>query len=460
MKKNYRNQNCLSNHSLRKPQRIFIECTTTLFSGHQTGIPRVVKNLIIRCNELSRIFNIPIFPLVFFFGKSWTFSNTERTLQKIKVFFKLKDKIEKLMAYWFVHLRKSKMLEKAIPPRNKNYFKIFYPIFHFIWYCARICVLFPFFQFKSITLLKEDLIIVADIFWVEHVLSQLENISKKGVTIVSIIYDLFLLKENNPYYEHLKEKFYTSFNRLCFIANGMIGVSNNTLMQINHFLEKEGSFNKDLILDYFYPGSDFKKIDPKREKKGSIERWPNKLWEGKEVYLMVGTLEPRKNYGFVLDVFEQMWKKGIDLNLLIIGRIGWKCEEMLERLKKSPYRERNLFIYHDADDEELLYCYQKATALILASYAEGFGLPMIEAMRFGLPVVASDIEVFREIGGDYPIYFSLDSKESLIDAIQRVPKNKKSPKEWISWDESAKNLITKALLIYAKQKDKKGITDL
>lgn len=446
----------LSNDSVKKPQRVFIECTTTLLYGHQTGIPRVVKNLILRCDKLSRDFHIHFSPLVFFLGRSWTFSNAELTLPKIQRLFKLKDRIERLLIYGLFHLNPFRVSIKGLlPEKEHNYLKIFYQLFNFIWYFFKIAVLFPFFRFRAVALSEKDLVVVADIFWVEQVLNQLEDISKKGVTIVPIIYDLFLLKETNSYYKNLKEKFHSSFCRLLSIADGFIGISNNTLMEIVNFLEKEEFPKKDFALDYFYPGSDFKNIDSDSGEKRDIRQWPKELWEGRDVYLMVGTLEPRKNYGFVLDAFERMWEKGMGLTLLIIGRIGWKCEELLGRLKNSPYRGEKLFVYHDINDEELLFCYQNASALILASYAEGFGLPMIEAMRLGLPVLASDMEVFREIGGDYPIYFSLNSIDSLIEAIHQVPKNKKSPKEWISWDESAKTLITKALSIYSKQRDKK-----
>jgi len=66
-----------------------------------------------------------------------------------------------------------------------------------------------------------------------------------------------------------------------------------------------------------------------------------------------------------------------------------------------------------------------------------------------IPVVASDIPVFKEIGGDYPIYFSLDSVDSLIKSLRAVSGKKPDRRGWISWDESVNTLMEKALSIYA-----------
>jgi alpha-1,2-rhamnosyltransferase len=436
-----------------KPKRVYLECTATLFSGYHTGIQRVVKNVIFRCNELSQFFGLPVIPVIFAFRKAWTFSKVEQNFLKIQKFFKIKSKTEKLILNlsFFLHsisiLKKKSKFKNLNSPPNK-----IYRIILSLWRHIEMVILFFFIPFKPVFLTKEDLLLVIDDFWDYQLIKYFTQIYRNGVEIIPLIYDIIPIYYPEFYKKNLVKEFNDSFYRLISISSGIIGVSKTSIKEIMELLRKKGIPVENLTFDYFYPGSDFKKSKEDGQGKRTIRQWPSNLWEGEEVYLMVGTIEPRKRYGFVLDAFEKMWAQGFEAKLLIIGRVGWKTEEVLKRVKKSPYRGKRLFVYQDINDDELLYCYKNSSALILASCAEGFGLPMIEAMEVGLPIVASDIEVFREIGGDYPLYFSLNSMDSLIEAIQQVPKNKKIRKDWISWDKSAQTLLSKALSIYERRK--------
>ena len=129
------------------------------------------------------------------------------------------------------------------------------------------------------------------------------------------------------------------------------------------------------------------------------------------MWLVVGTIEPRKNHSFILDVFEELWDQGRQDKLVIIGRIGWKCDQVIARMQSHPELEHKLFFFADASDDELLYSYRNSQGLIFASYVEGFGLPIVEAMASKLRVFCSEIPVFREVGGTYPSYFALEDKK-------------------------------------------------
>jgi glycosyltransferase involved in cell wall biosynthesis len=131
-------------------------------------------------------------------------------------------------------------------------------------------------------------------------------------------------------------------------------------------------------------------------------------------FLMVGTLEPRKGYEEVLQVFDFLHNAGHDFRLTIVGREGWLGESALDRkrIKKilnliaSTNGFGGKFYWkNDVSDQELLQEYESATYLIQASHAEGFGLPIVEALSHGIEVIARDIPVFREIAGDSIIYF-------------------------------------------------------
>lgn len=99
----------------------------------------------------------------------------------------------------------------------------------------------------------------------------------------------------------------------------------------------------------------------------------------------------------------------------------------------------------DATDDELHWAYQHATALIAASKDEGFGLPLIEAAHFGLPVICSDISIFREVAGDHATYFKVMDAEALKNVIITWLKQDTHPDskkiKLYTWKDSAQEII-------------------
>ena len=123
---------------------------------------------------------------------------------------------------------------------------------------------------------------------------------------------------------------------------------------------------------------------------------------GRPTFLMVGTIEPRKAHSIALEAFERLWLEGVDVNLLIIGNVGWDTKLLRARLEAHPEAERRLFVRSGLSDGALRAAYGAATALIMTSYLEGFGLPVVEAGHLGCPVILNDIPVFREVGHGAP----------------------------------------------------------
>jgi glycosyltransferase involved in cell wall biosynthesis len=121
--------------------------------------------------------------------------------------------------------------------------------------------------------------------------------------------------------------------------------------------------------------------------------------------LMVGTIEPRKGYAMVLDAFEQIWRNGDSMQLVIVGRKGWKVESLIARLRAHSRAGDRLHWVHDADDATLDALYESASGVLVASEAEGFGLPILEAAVRGKPLLVRDLPVFREIAGGGATYF-------------------------------------------------------
>jgi glycosyltransferase involved in cell wall biosynthesis len=197
-----------------------------------------------------------------------------------------------------------------------------------------------------------------------------------------------------------------------------------------------------LGMEWFHLGADIAATAPSRSLPPGAETVLGQLGARKS-FLMVGTLEPRKGHAEVLDAFERLWAEGHDLSLVIVGRQGWKVETLIRRLAVHPEKGRRLFWLADVSDEYLERLYAAATCLIAASYAEGFGLPLIEAAQHGLPVIARDIPVFREVAGDHACYFSDDLAATLTQWLllhETGQHPRTEAMSWRSWRESAARL--------------------
>jgi glycosyltransferase involved in cell wall biosynthesis len=131
---------------------------------------------------------------------------------------------------------------------------------------------------------------------------------------------------------------------------------------------------------------------------------------------MVGTLEPRKGHAEVLAAFELLWSTGVEMNLAIVGRPGWKTEDLQDTLRNHPLLRKRLFWFWNATDEEVERLYQACTGVVVASRAEGFGLPLIEALGYGKPVLARDIPVLHTVSSCRVDYFPADATAGLLAA--------------------------------------------
>ncbi len=164
-------------------------------------------------------------------------------------------------------------------------------------------------------------------------------------------------------------------------------------------------------------------------------------------FLMVSTVEPRKGYAQTLSAFERLWTQGIEVNLVIVGKQGWLVDRLVEQLRQHPALNQRLFWLEGISDEYLEKVYAASTCLIAASEGEGFGLPLIEAARHRLPVIARDIPVFREVAGEHAFYFSGLDPQVLADAVKewlslrakdQAPQSDNMP--WLTWQQSAMQL--------------------
>ena len=123
-------------------------------------------------------------------------------------------------------------------------------------------------------------------------------------------------------------------------------------------------------------------------------------------FVMIGTIEGRKNHLLLLHLWERLVKElgPATPKLVLIGQRGWEADEVFALLDRSPRLKGYVRELGRCDDATMLGWLDQARALLMPSFIEGFGIPVIEALQRGVPVIASDLPVFREIAGDIPLY--------------------------------------------------------
>jgi glycosyltransferase involved in cell wall biosynthesis len=138
----------------------------------------------------------------------------------------------------------------------------------------------------------------------------------------------------------------------------------------------------------------------------------NKLAFQIPFYLAVGTIEPRKNYPKLIEVWNDI-SDSVDSNLLIIGRLGWKSRKTYKKLKQS----RGLIHLENVCDFGVASLILKSEVFISCSFDEGFNYPVIDAALLNKRLLLSDIPVHRELYGESPSYFNPKDSNSIRTAM-------------------------------------------
>lgn len=262
----------------------------------------------------------------------------------------------------------------------------------------------------------------------------------KGVQTWFVVYDLLPVLRPEYFPPGGSGVFQRWYEALGEIATGVACISRSVADEFKDWLDQlQPVRTEPLQIGFFHLGAD---ID-----EGEALPSPVPRASTSPCFLMIGTVEVRKGHALVLDAFEELWRQGDQARLMVIGKPGWLADDVAARMRGHEEAGKRLVWKESASDAELAQAYASASALIMASEGEGFGLPLIEAAQHGLPVIARDLPVFREVAGVGAFYFDCQEPAGLAACLQdwlSLSRQGAHPDpagiRWITWKESASQL--------------------
>ncbi|MFP4555357.1 MAG: glycosyltransferase family 4 protein [Bacteroidales bacterium] len=204
-------------------------------------------------------------------------------------------------------------------------------------------------------------------------------------------------------------------------------------------------------IDVTYNGANTEYIPITNEEKLAVK---NKYTNGKLYFVFVGALNPRKNVARLLKAFDLFSEQGNDYHLVIVGEPMFLTKEIEDTLKSMKNRQSVVFTGR-LNVNELRMVLGAATALTFVPYFEGFGIPMVEAMNCGVPIIASNRTSMPEVAGDAAYYVDPYNVESIAQAMSLLATDNRlrdalvaeanKRKNMFSWDKTAEKLYESML---------------
>ena len=261
-------------------------------------------------------------------------------------------------------------------------------------------------------------------------------VAERGALSVVVMYDLIPVLYPSAFAD-VSHAFADWLDTLAVRADAVVAISKSTA---DDFIEYAGArWRADQKIGWWRLGADFK-IASRHSVSSKLRAI---CADPLPFFLSVGTIEPRKGYPIALAAFQRLWDDGVDARYVIVGGSGWNTRALQSRIVEHPEFDRRLFWLENVHDADLRELYSAATRLIAPSFAEGFGLPLVEAAQFGLRAIASDIPVFREIGSANVAYFRALDDADLARCIREALASTAhvAPVPPLGWAESTRSLV-------------------
>ncbi len=238
------------------------------------------------------------------------------------------------------------------------------------------------------------------------------NIRRSGAKSVVTLHDLIFLRYPK-YYKPIDRRIYTyKFRKACQEADAIVAVSECTKRDIMHFFQIP-----EKKIQVIYQGCDVSFTRPVSEEKKAAVRRKYQLPE--RYILNVGSIEERKN---ALRIVQAMFEIPQEIHAVLVGR-PTPYAQKIQVYSAMQGLEKRVHMLHDVAFDDLPAVYQMAEVFVYPSYYEGFGIPIIEALHSGVPVIAAEGSCLEEAGGPDSIYIDPDMPDDITIAVNQILQN-------------------------------------
>lgn len=275
-----------------------------------------------------------------------------------------------------------------------------------------------------------------------------EQIKKTGLKRFYVVYDLLPLEFPEFFWsDEIPLRHFNIVNSMASGDSTLISISHDVNTKLQNLVNQIGISCKDFSVSQCGVSDVFLK---NKLSTNTVRDFENK-------FTIFCTIEPRKNHILLLNVWREMINSGAaDIpKLSIIGRRGWNNEDVFRMLDNSPAIKKYVTVFNNLKDEDMIKEVKSSRATLFPSFGEGWGLPIVESMAMGIPVICSDIPVHRECSQGLATYIhtldGLSWQKEILKQSQYSPQDdlrqrlKIASFKPIAWKESA-NAIGEAIL--------------
>jgi len=450
-----------------QPKRLFVDASHTIATGRNSGIERVVRNIVSECDRWCEDEGLPKPQLVTHYSNRFA-AIDDKLSHRFKKLASLEANVYNFLpkgylglATWICKRANSERFKKWVAPQKGHLglFKLPHSAFRYLIHRSVAS------HAEVIKPNENDLFVLPDAYWTRRGVWQAAAAAREnGATIATIIYDLIPL--THPQYVGVKrmEGFRKYLHHAIENSDLLLTISQTVEIEIKQYIQKNFSqfARVPSAIRHLTLGAELKLVEGEvRSSVSDLFKTEITGTDPKNPYLMVATFDPRKNHHYLLDSFDLLWKTRSDLRLCLIGRVGSLCDDVVQRIRNHPAYGKQLFALHDVKDAELQHCYQSCRGVIFPSIVEGFGLPIVESLWFGKKTFASDTPIHREVGRSDCVYFDLNDPMSLVDAIEKwelvadqvagqLPTRKPT-----TWEECSRALVSHCVMAHQSQRTRK-----
>jgi alpha-1,2-rhamnosyltransferase len=299
---------------------------------------------------------------------------------------------------------------------------------------------------SGVTIGPRDILLHADIDLAADFRALHRALRDRGTPICAVVYDLIPIRHPAIWPAQPVQQFRAWLDRTIAGADALCAISQVVQDDLARYVAETRGLVRPhgQSIEWFHLGHD---MDAARGDTPIRESTRALFATDVPVLLCVGWLDPRKNQSRLIEAVATLRARGVAARLVLIGRQGFGTGEVMRALEAFAVRA-DVHLVDDASDAEVRYAFLHSRALVYPSYAEGFGLPLVEALRYELPVLCSDIPIFREIAGPHAVYFDPLDVASMVGALEAFlvrdeypPRLLAEPFAWISWEESVGLLL-------------------